>query len=240
MGATRRARLLVVMSALGLLVGCAGTEPASAPPVTESNAGPVDAADPSLALTGTYDEGHEIGLEDGRLDLQGNVRSTKGKSPEWIDGYDAGRAEGNAERAAAAAAAEFPRIGERFTLDGVAEIVVNAAERRDQVESELPDYTPHLQPRNGGTLWLLSMNWTNLTNEAVSKVCWGPNSAGLQVFDTKDREMLMRDDSGSIVGNDCTNGLMTGQSGDWYQAFDGLPDSVIGYAVFTEPVPVTI
>ena len=125
---------------------------------------------------------------------------------------------------------ETKSIGEPVQFPS-ASITVNAAERRDVIEGE---YGETLSPNEGGTLWLLSMNWTNLSNEAVEKVCWGPYTTTLRVYDTQDREMLLDDNSGFIPGNDCTNGLMTGQSGEWFQAFQGLGDAEIGYATIQE------
>lgn len=112
-----------------------------------------------------------------------------------------------------------------------ASITINGAERQDIIEGE---HGESLTPNDGGSLWLLSMNWTNLSNEAVEKVCWGPYTTALRVFDTQDREMLLDDRSGFIPGNECSNGLMTGQSGDWFQAYQGLADAEIGYATIQE------
>ncbi|MBD5787142.1 hypothetical protein IF650_13220 [Cellulosimicrobium terreum] len=112
-----------------------------------------------------------------------------------------------------------------------ASITINSAERKDIIEGEFGET---IEPSDGGSLWLLSMDWTNLSNEAVEKVCWGPYTTTLRVFDTEDREMLLDDNSGFIPGNDCSNGLMTGQSGEWFQAFQGLADAEIGYATIQE------
>ncbi|BDZ42457.1 hypothetical protein GCM10025865_17560 [Paraoerskovia sediminicola] len=78
------------------------------------------------------------------------------------------------------------------------------------------------------------MWWKNTSNDAVSKVCWGPDTLGLKVYDTQDREMLLDDNSGFIPGNECSDGLMTGQSGDWYQAYQGLKGAEASYAILQD------
>lgn len=134
-----------------------------------------------------------------------------------------------------------PRVyaqGESVDLPSAA-ITIFSGERAESIER---NYDDPLTPASGGTLWLLKMNWTNLSNEAVSKVCWGPYTVDVSLFDTQGREMLLDNGSGGIVGNECSTGLMTGQSGDWYAAYQGLADAEIGYAVLSdhrsEPVAV--
>ena len=191
---------------------------------------PIKTAEPQLL--GTYEEGNASGYTDASA---GNWRqSTSGYSEEWIRGYNDGYNLGFEAKSANAISA--PGIGEPFELPGVAEFVINSAERVDEIPSSSPRYTPNLTPQEGGTLFLLTMNWTNLSNEVVGKVCWGPYSSNLKVFDTQGRELMLSDDSGFIPGNECSSGLMNGQSGDWYQAFYGLSDSELGYAVFTSYV----
>ena len=121
-------------------------------------------------------------------------------------------------------------LGYEFTLPGVASFTVHDAQQVSSIKGGA--YSGDLLPQPGGTLFLLSMTWTNLANEVVGKVCWGPYSADLKVYDTAGRELMLSDQSGHIDGNECSNGLMNGQSGDWYQAFYGLPDSELDYAVF--------
>lgn len=122
------------------------------------------------------------------------------------------------------------KLGEAVTLPS-ASITVLSAEKADSIERA---YDGPLTPTSDGTLWLLKMNWTNLSTQAVSKVCWGPYEVDMSVYDTQGREMLLDDGSGGISGNECSNGLMTGQSGDWYAAYQGLADSQIGYAVLAD------
>lgn len=122
------------------------------------------------------------------------------------------------------------KIGDTVEFES-ATIVVDAVEQQDTIQGE---FGTNLDPKGDGSLWLLSMNWTNLSKEAVSKVCWGPYTVELRVFDTENREMLLDDDSGFIPGNECSDGLMTGQSGDWFQAFQGLNGAELGYITLQE------
>ena len=91
-------------------------------------------------------------------------------------------------------------------------------------------------PRAGddGTLFLLEIEYTNKSNEAIRKECWGPSWVEITVYDTEDREMLESNDSGHIPGNNCSTGVLSGQSGHRYVAFEGSKDAVIGYAVFED------
>jgi hypothetical protein len=91
-------------------------------------------------------------------------------------------------------------------------------------------------PRAGedGTLFLLEIEYTNKAKEAISKECWGPHWVEITVFDTQDREMLESNDSGHIPGNNCSTGILSGQSGHRYVAFEGPKDAEIGYAVFDD------
>lgn len=118
-------------------------------------------------------------------------------------------------------------IGDEVDLPS-AKITVTDVEQVDSLAEG------RIQPGDDETLWLVSMQWTNTSNEAVSKVCHGPDVVDLEVYDTEDREMLDSNDSGFIDGNDCSNGLLTGQSGTWYEAFIGGEKSEIGYAAFFE------
>lgn len=119
------------------------------------------------------------------------------------------------------------KIGEEVQLPSATITITDVA----QVESL---GAGRIQPDEGETLWLVSMEWTNTSNEAVSKVCHGPYAVEMEVYDTQDREMLDSKDSGFIEGNDCSNGLLTGQSGEWYEAFLGVEGAEIGYAGFFE------
>lgn len=135
------------------------------------------------------------------------------------------------------------KIGEPAVTPS-ATITVLSVEPVESISTEF-DFEPPITPPEGGTSWLLKMNWTNLTNDAVQKVCWGPDMVKLHVYDTQDREMLLDDRSGMVPGNDCTNGLMTGQSGDWYAVFQGLGGAEIGYATIddyadTSGIPVAV
>lgn len=111
-------------------------------------------------------------------------------------------------------------------------ITLNAVEQVDSITSDTGTAT--LRPDDGESLWLLSMEWTNTSSEAVSKVCHGPYAVQMEVYDTQDRQMLRDDESGFIPGNECSEGLLTGQSGEWFSAYLGLDDADIGYVAFYE------
>lgn len=123
-------------------------------------------------------------------------------------------------------------VGDTLELSS-ATIVVNILEQRDVVESAFPDFTPNFVPANGERLWYFDMTWTNNLSEAVSKECHGPNAVSLDVFDRDGNQMLMVDQPGHIVGQNCSTGLLTGQSGTWLTAFRGL-DADFGWAVFSD------
>lgn len=120
-------------------------------------------------------------------------------------------------------------IGEAVTFDD-ATIIVQVAETVTEIPTE--SYTDNLYPTEGESLHLITMEWTNLSNEAVSKKCFGPYTVDMRVYDNQNREMLLSNDSGHIVGNDCSNGLLTGQSGPWIVAYQGLEGAELGYITF--------
>lgn len=123
-------------------------------------------------------------------------------------------------------------VGETFDLPS-ATFVVNVLEQRDIVESSFPDFQPHFVPGEGERLWYFDITWTNNTSEAVSKECHGPNAVRLEVFDVNGNQMLMVDQPGQIVGQNCSTGLLSGQTGKWLTAFRGL-DADFGWAVFSD------
>ncbi len=83
-------------------------------------------------------------------------------------------------------------IGEEVDLPS-AEITIMDVEQVDSLAEG------RIQPDKGESLWLVSMEWTNTSNEAVAKVCHGPYAVDLEVYDTEDREMLDSSDSGFIL-----------------------------------------
>lgn len=121
-------------------------------------------------------------------------------------------------------------IGDPITFT-TAKITVTAAEATEEIAR---DYDGPIVPAEGESLHLITMEWTNLDNQAVEKKCWGPYTIDMRVYDTQDREMLLNNDSGGIVGNDCSNGLLTGQTGPWLAAYQGLEGATIGYITFEE------
>ncbi|MFC4555883.1 hypothetical protein [Georgenia faecalis] len=121
-----------------------------------------------------------------------------------------------------------------------ADIVVNVLERRDSIAA---DYQEPFTAGEGERLWYVDITWTNNLAEAVEKECHGPYSMDLRAFDLQGREMLMVDQPGYISGQNCTTGLMQGQSGTWLTAFRGL-DEEFGWLLFEdyngEPALVTL
>ncbi|UFU01865.1 hypothetical protein LQF12_10085 [Ruania suaedae] len=55
----------------------------------------------------------------------------------------------------------------------------------------------------------------------------------LTAFDVEGREMLMVDQPGYIDGQECSTGLMQGQTGTWLSAFRGL-DAELGWLIFDD------
>lgn len=110
-----------------------------------------------------------------------------------------------------------------------ANITVNAIEQRDSISG--PDGP--VRPDEGERLWYVDITWTNNLPEAVSKECHGPYSMDLQAFDIQGREMLMTDQPGFIEGQECSTGLMQGQTGTWLTAFHGL-DADFGWLAFDD------
>lgn len=139
--------------------------------------------------------------------------------------------EPSAEEPAAGAEVEGVLLGEVMEFPS-ASVTINSAERRDSITSDTGNIT--IAPGDGESLWVLSMEWTNLSDEAVSKVCHGPYTVEVEVYDTEDRQMLRSDESGHIPGNECSDGLLTGQSGEWFVAYTGLEDAEIGYVAVAE------
>lgn len=124
----------------------------------------------------------------------------------------------------------FLELGETADMPTAA-ITVNSVEQVPEIVSEYGDV---IRPGEGESLWLISMEWTNLDSQAVSKVCWGPYTVSMEVLDSEQRSLLQSDESGSIPGNDCSNGLLTGQSGEWYQAYIGLEGASVDLVGFYE------
>jgi len=122
------------------------------------------------------------------------------------------------------------QIGEEISRP-TANLVVNVLEERDVIQtgSYSDDYTPN----DGERLWYVDITWTNNLPEAVEKECHGPYSMNLQAFDVQGREMLMVDQPGYIEGQECSTGLMQGQTGTWLSAFRGLDDD-LGWLVFDD------
>lgn len=122
------------------------------------------------------------------------------------------------------------KLGEPVNLPD-ADITVQAVEQVDQIQG---DYDTNIDPQDGGTLFKITMEWTNKSNDAVDKKCFGPYSVIMSVYDTDDHEMLSDSNSGFIPGNDCNTGLMTGQTGPWLVAYHGLANAEVGYIIFQQ------
>lgn len=113
-----------------------------------------------------------------------------------------------------------------------ADVVVEVLEERDVIEvshSREPDYVP----RDGERLWYVDITWTNNLPEVVSKECHGPYSMRLHAYDLQGREMMMVEQPGFITGQECSTGLMQGQTGRWQSAFHSL-DEEFGWLVFDD------
>lgn len=111
-----------------------------------------------------------------------------------------------------------------------ADVVVEVLEEREVIETDFEeDYTPG----DGERLWYVDITWTNNLPEAVSKECHGPYAMALHAFDLQGREMLMVDQPGYISGQNCSTGLMQGQTGRWQSAFHGL-DEDFGWLLFDD------
>lgn len=121
-----------------------------------------------------------------------------------------------------------------------ADLVVNVIEQRDSIAA---NYEGPIEPAEGERLWYVDITWTNNLPEAVGKECHGPYSMQLHAFDLEGREMLMTEQPGFIEGQECTTGLMQGQTGTWQSAFHSL-DEDFGWLVFDdyngEPVLVVL
>lgn len=122
------------------------------------------------------------------------------------------------------------QVGEEIARP-TANLVVNVLEERDVIKtgSYSDDYTPN----DGERLWYVDITWTNNLPEAVGKECHGPYAMDLQAFDVQGRQMLMVDQPGYIEGQECSTGLMQGQTGTWLSAFRGLEDD-LGWLVFDD------
>ncbi|MDN6428430.1 MAG: hypothetical protein L0J79_01155 [Propionibacterium sp.] len=125
---------------------------------------------------------------------------------------------------------EAAKLGEPVNLPD-ADITVQAVEQVEQIQG---NYDTNIDPQDGGTLFKITMEWTNKSNDAVDKKCFGPYSVTMSVYDTDDHEMLSDSNSGFIPGNDCDTGLMTGQTGPWLVAYHGLANAEVGYIIFQQ------
>ncbi len=127
---------------------------------------------------------------------------------------------------------ETNAVGQLISLPS-ADITVRTIEERDEIPSSYPEMTEDFVAQDGNRLWFFDIEWTNNTNEAVTKECHGPDMMNLRVYDINGVEMLMVDQPGMIEGQECTTGLMKGETGTWMTAFTG-PDSDFGWAVFED------
>ena len=123
-------------------------------------------------------------------------------------------------------------VGELVQMPS-ADFTVRVIEQRDEIPSSYPDMTADFKAQEGRRLWFFDIEWTNNTNEAVTKECHGPDVFDLRVYDIDGVEMLMVDQPGMIEGQECTTGLMKGETGTWMTAFTGM-DTDFGWAVFTD------
>lgn len=125
-------------------------------------------------------------------------------------------------------------VGDLISMPS-ADITVKTLERRDSIDksSNFDDDRYQYEPRDGERLWYVDMEWTNNSAEAVSKECHGPNSVRVYAFDIDGNEMMMVDQPGYIADQECSTGLMTGQTGRWQTAFRSL-DADFGWLVFDD------
>ncbi|MDU0865399.1 hypothetical protein [Actinomyces urogenitalis] len=123
-------------------------------------------------------------------------------------------------------------IGESITLPS-ATFTVKTIEQRDMIPSSSPDWEPNFTPEAGQRLWYFDIEWTNTTDEVVSKECHGPDMFDLTAYDINGAEMEMVDQPGFIEGQNCSTGLMKGETGRWQTAFRSL-DADFGWAIFRD------
>ncbi len=123
-------------------------------------------------------------------------------------------------------------VGELIELPS-ANFTVRVIEERDEIPTTWAEMTPDFIAQEGKRLWFFDIEWTNNTNEAVAKECHGPDMFSLSVYSIDGVEMLMVDQPGMIEGQECSTGLMKGETGTWMTAFTG-PDADFGWAVFTD------
>ena len=123
-------------------------------------------------------------------------------------------------------------VGEEIVLPSATFTVVTI-EQRDMINSAFPDYEPSFVPPEGQRLWYFDIMWTITTSETVDKECHGPYQFNLAAYDINGNEMKMVDQPGFIEGQNCSTGLMNGETGRWQSAFYSL-DAEFGYAVFTD------
>lgn len=126
---------------------------------------------------------------------------------------------------------EAPGIGEVLEMEN-ADFTVVSAKESGPIKGQYGGDGP--SAGEDGTLFLLEIEYTNKSKEAISMECWGPLWVDIKVYDTQDREMLVKDESRLIPGNDCMTGVVSGQSGHRYAAYEGPKDAEIGYAVFND------
>lgn len=116
-----------------------------------------------------------------------------------------------------------------------ADLVVNVLEERDFIPASSTFHyeSGKIEPKEGERLWYVDITWTNNLPEAVSKECHGPYAMQLRAYDLEGREMLMADQPGMIEGQECSTGLLQGQTGTWLSAFHGL-NADFGWLVFED------
>lgn len=95
------------------------------------------------------------------------------------------------------------------------------------------DHDGDLTPADGERLWYVDITWTNNLPEVVGKECHGPYAMDLRAYDLQGREMLEVDQPGYIEGQECSTGLMQGQTGRWQTAFRGLGEE-FGWLAFDD------
>lgn len=129
---------------------------------------------------------------------------------------------------------EHWNVGDSISMPS-ADVTVKTLEEREQIEksSNFDDGSYLYEPREGERLWYVDMEWTNNAPEVVSKECHGPYSMQIHAFDINGNEMMMVDQPGYIEGQECSTGLMTGQTGRWQTAFRSL-DAEFGWLIFDD------
>ncbi|WP_155875957.1 hypothetical protein [Actinotignum schaalii] len=123
-------------------------------------------------------------------------------------------------------------VGDTITLPS-ATFTVKTIEQREEIPSSSPQYIPDFVAPEGKRLWYFDIDWTNTTNDAIMSECHGPYKFNLTAYDINGVQMLEVEQPGMIEGQNCSSGLLKGESGNWKTAFTSL-DADFGWAIFED------